>query len=85
MEHLIPTTGQSPVDATLGAVVRVTEWLNSAPLKSGDLLGKVVLVEFWTYTCINWLRELPYTRAWAAKYRNQGLVVVGVHTPEFSF
>jgi thiol-disulfide isomerase/thioredoxin len=47
--------------------------------------GKVVLVDFWTYTCINWLRTLPYVRAWAAQYKDQGLVVIGVHTPEFSF
>src|SRR6188768_2752165 len=50
-----------------------------------DLSGKVVLVNFWTYTCINWLRQLPYVRAWAGKYSGQGLVVIGVHTPEFSF
>jgi thiol-disulfide isomerase/thioredoxin len=60
-------------------------WLNSAPLGAADLRGKVVLVDFWTYTCINWLRTLPYVRAWAEKYRDQGLVVIGVHTPEFEF
>jgi len=62
-----------------------TEWLNSKPLTSEDLKGKVVLVEFWTYTCINWLRTLPYVRAWAEKYKDRGVVVIGVHTPEFSF
>src|ERR1700674_1405685 len=62
-----------------------TEWLNSPPLTPAGLRGKVVLVDFWTYTCINWLRTLPYVRAWAEKYRDQGLVVVGVHAPEFSF
>ena len=56
-----------------------------APLTAADLQGKVVLVDFWTYTCINWLRTLPYVRAWAARYKEQGLVVIGVHTPEFSF
>jgi len=61
------------------------EWLNSPPLSAGDLRGEVVLVEFWTYTCINWRRTLPYVRAWAEKYKSQGLVVIGVHTPEFSF
>jgi thiol-disulfide isomerase/thioredoxin len=61
------------------------EWLNSRPLTDAELRGKVVLVEFWTYTCVNWLRTLPYVRAWAAKYRDKGLVVIGVHTPEFSF
>ena len=62
-----------------------TLWLNSKPLTSADLRGKVVLVEFWTYTCINWRRQLPYVRAWAEKYKDQGLVVIGVHTPEFEF
>ncbi|HYJ37628.1 MAG TPA: thioredoxin family protein [Chitinophagaceae bacterium] len=62
-----------------------TEWLNSQPLNLADLRGKVVLVDFWTYTCINWRRTLPYVREWAKKYKDQGLVVIGVHTPEFSF
>jgi thiol-disulfide isomerase/thioredoxin len=62
-----------------------TGWLNSEPLTAADLGGKVVLVDFWTYTCINWLRTLGYVRAWAEKYADQGLVVVGVHTPEFPF
>jgi thiol-disulfide isomerase/thioredoxin len=60
-------------------------WLNSAPLAEADLSGKVVLVDFWTYTCINWLRTLAYVRAWAERYSDHGLVVVGVHTPEFPF
>jgi thiol-disulfide isomerase/thioredoxin len=60
-------------------------WLNSAPLGPAELRGKVVLVDFWTYTCINWLRTLPYVRAWGEKYKDQGLVVIGVHTPEFPF
>ncbi len=68
--------------ASLGGA---TAWLNSPPLTAKDLQGKVVLVDFWTYTCINWLRTLPYVRAWAAAYRERGLVVVGVHTPEFTF
>ena len=62
-----------------------TGWLNAEPLKLAGLRGKVVLIDFWTYTCINWRRTLPYIRAWAAKYKDQGLVVIGVHTPEFSF
>jgi thiol-disulfide isomerase/thioredoxin len=62
-----------------------TAWLNSPPLTAADLQGKVVLVDFWTYTCINWLRTVPYVRAWAARYKEAGLVVIGVHTPEFSF
>ena len=60
-------------------------WLNSARLSSKALRGKVVLVNFWTYSCINSLRELPYMKAWAAKYKDAGLVVIGVHSPEFGF
>ena len=60
-------------------------WLNSDPLTPEALRGRVVLVDFWTYTCINWLRTLPYVRAWAAKYGDAGLTVIGVHTPEFDF
>jgi len=62
-----------------------TGWLNSAPLSRKSLRGRVVLVNFWTYTCINSLRPLPYVKSWAAKYKDAGLVVIGVHTPEFSF
>jgi thiol-disulfide isomerase/thioredoxin len=70
---------------TFPSLSGATEWLNSAPLTPASLRGKVVLVNFWTYTCINWLRTLPYERAWAEKYKDQGLVVIGVHTPEFGF
>jgi thiol-disulfide isomerase/thioredoxin len=63
----------------------VDAWLNSEPLKMSSLRGKVVLVDFWTYTCGNCLNHLPYVQKWDAKYKNQGLVVVGVHTPEFAF
>src|SRR5918994_1523328 len=62
-----------------------TGWLNSEPLGPAGLRGHVVLVNFWTLTCINWLRQEPYVRAWSRAYRDDGLVVVGVHTPEFSF
>ena len=62
-----------------------TSWLNSPPLNRDQLKGKVVLVDFWTYSCINCLRSLPYLRAWDAKYRSSGLVIIGVHTPEFDF
>src|ERR1700735_2128428 len=62
-----------------------TEWLNSSPQTLNDLRGRVVLVQFWTYTCVNWRRTLPYIRAWDAKYRCLGLIVIGVHTPEFDF
>ena len=62
-----------------------TEWLNSEPLGPAELRGHVVLVNFWTWTCINWLRQEPYVRAWSQAYRDDGLIVIGVHTPEFSF
>jgi thiol-disulfide isomerase/thioredoxin len=62
-----------------------TEWLNSELLGPAELRGRVVVVNFWTFTCINWLRQEPYVRAWSQAYRNDGLVVIGVHTPEFSF
>src|SRR3954468_19944101 len=62
-----------------------TGWLNSEPLGSAELQGRVVLFNFWTLTCINWLRQEPYVRAWSQAYRDEGLVVIGVHTPEFSF
>ena len=62
-----------------------TEWLNSGPLTTGELRGRVVLVNFWTLTCINWLRQEPHVRAWSRAYREHGLLVIGVHTPEFSF
>jgi thiol-disulfide isomerase/thioredoxin len=62
-----------------------TGWLNSEPLGPAELRGHVVLVNFWTLTCINWLRQEPYVRAWSRGYRDDGLIVIGVHTPEFSF
>ena len=74
-----------PVEGELPSFDGATGWLNSPPLTPPGMRGKVVLVNFWTYTCINWLRQLPYVRAWAGKYAGQGLVVIGVHTPEFGF
>ena len=74
-----------PVEGRAGGFNGATTWLNSAPLTPQQLRGKVVLVDFWTYSCINCIRTVPYIRAWAAKYRERGLVVVGVHTPEFKF
>jgi thiol-disulfide isomerase/thioredoxin len=76
---------QRPVDGELASLGSATEWLNSPPLTAADLRGKVVLIDFGTYTCINWLRTLPHIRAWAEKYRDRGLVVIGVHAPEFAF
>src|SRR6186997_2829432 len=69
----------------LAALERADAWLNSPPLTASALRGKVVLVHFWTYTCINWLRTQAYLRGWADKYKDKGLVVIGVHTPEFRF
>jgi thiol-disulfide isomerase/thioredoxin len=74
-----------PVEGRLASFEGASGWLNSEPLTPESLLGKVVLVDFWTYTCINWLRTLAYVRAWADRYEEHGLVVVGVHTPEFPF
>jgi thiol-disulfide isomerase/thioredoxin len=74
-----------PVEGSLPSFDGATGWLNSEPLTPEGLRGRVVLVDFWTYTCVNWLRTLPYVRAWAAKYRDDGLTVIGVHTPEFGF
>ena len=74
-----------PIEGELPAFGGATGWLNSPPLTPAGLRGKVVLAGFWTYTCINWLRQLPYVRAWAGKYAGHGLAVIGVHTPEFAF
>jgi thiol-disulfide isomerase/thioredoxin len=74
-----------PSEGNLPGFDGATGWLNSGPLSPVELRGKVVLVDFWTYTCINWLRTLGYVRAWAEKYVEHGMVTVGVHTPEFPF
>lgn len=83
-----PTTSRSlqlPDEGALPSLDGATLWLNSQPLTAASLRGKVVLVDFSTYTCVNWLRTLPYVRAWAEKYKDQGLVVINVQTPEFEF
>jgi thiol-disulfide isomerase/thioredoxin len=80
-----PAATPLPVEGRLPGFDGATGWLNSQPLTAEDLAGRVVLVNFWTYTCINWLRTLAYVRAWAEKYRERGLLVLGVHTPEFQF
>jgi cytochrome c biogenesis protein CcdA/thiol-disulfide isomerase/thioredoxin len=74
-----------PIEGSFPSLDGAVEWLNSAPLTAEQLRGKVVLVDFWTYSCINCIRTVPYVRAWAEKYRDQGLVVIGVHAPEFAF
>jgi thiol-disulfide isomerase/thioredoxin len=78
-------TAQLAIEGELPRLDGAKEWINTPPLTAAGLRGKVVLVDFWTYTCINWRRTLPYVRAWAEKYKDHGLVIIGVHTPEFSF
>jgi cytochrome c biogenesis protein CcdA/thiol-disulfide isomerase/thioredoxin len=80
-----PAAQALPVEGSLPSLAGAVEWLNSPPLTPEQLKGKVVLVDFWTYSCINCLRSIPYVRAWADKYKDQGLVVIGVHAPEFAF
>src|SRR5947209_19401131 len=80
-----PAAVPLPIEGELPSLGGATAWLNSPPLSAADLRGKVLLIDFWTYTCINWLRTLPYIRVWAEKYKEHGVVVIGVHTPEFSF
>ena len=80
-----PAPNALPVEGSLPSLAGAVEWLNSPPLTPEQLKGKVVLVDFWTYSCINCLRSIPYVRAWADKYKDQGLVVIGVHAPEFAF
>ena len=80
-----PAAIHLPSEGELPSLSGATTWLNAPPLSAADLRGKVVLIDFWTYTCINWLRTLPYVRAWAEKYREHGVVTIGVHSPEFSF
>ena len=72
-------------EAPLRSLAGATGWINARALGADDLRGKVVVVQFWTYTCVNWLRTLPYVRAWAGKYEKQGVVFIGIHTPEFPF
>ena len=84
----LATGGEAPLLGSEGnspSFNGASGWLNSSPVTPADLSGKVVVVQFWTYTCVNWTRTLPYVRAWADKYGSDGLVVIGVHTPEFSF
>jgi thiol-disulfide isomerase/thioredoxin len=80
-----PAAVQLPIEGELPSLGGATGWLNSPALTAAGLRGKVVLIDVWTYTCSNWVRTLPYVRAWAEKYKNQGLVVIGVHAPEFEF
>jgi thiol-disulfide isomerase/thioredoxin len=81
----LTTAAKLPIEGELPDLGGANAWLNSEPLTPADLRGKVVVVQFCTYSCVNWLRTLPYVRAWSQKYRDHGLVVVGVHSPEFPF
>jgi thiol-disulfide isomerase/thioredoxin len=85
VQQTTPAAVRLPIAGELPSLGGATGWLNSPPLTASGLRGKVVLIDVWTYTCINWLRTLPYVRAWAEKYKDQGLVVIGVHSPEFEF
>jgi cytochrome c biogenesis protein CcdA/thiol-disulfide isomerase/thioredoxin len=85
MKRVAVETETLPVEGELPPLSGAIQWLNSPPLTAQDLRGKVVLIDFWTYSCINCLRALPYVQAWAKKYHDQGLVVIGVHAPEFAF
>src|SRR3981081_14574 len=78
-------TAAHPTRSALSELDTTSPWLNSEPLTADGLRGHVVLVDFWTYSCVNWLRTLPYVRAWAEAYRDRGFVVVGAHAPEFGF
>src|SRR5262249_262999 len=80
-----PVIVQLPSEGELPSLGGATGWLNSPPVKAAELRGNVVLIDFCTYTCINWLRSLPYVRAWSEKYQDKGVVVIGVHAPEFAF
>jgi thiol-disulfide isomerase/thioredoxin len=80
-----PAAQALPDQGIMPSLTGAVEWLNSPPLTAEGLKGKVVLIDFWTYSCINWRRTHPYVRAWAEKYKDQGLVVIGVHSPEFEF
>jgi thiol-disulfide isomerase/thioredoxin len=81
----MPMSATDPTESALGSLDRASVWLNSEPLTAEGLRGRAVAVDFWTYSCVNWLRTLPYVRAWAERYADRGLVVVGVHAPEFGF
>lgn len=85
MRQLRARAARLPDEGPIASFDGAIAWLNSEPLTPEALRGKVVAVDFWTFTCVNWLRTLPYVRAWAQKYRDTGLVVIGVHTPEFPF
>src|SRR5262245_62795581 len=85
MKPMMTSSVPLPIERDLPSFVGGGEWLNSPPLSPAGLRGKVVLVDIWNYSCINWIRQVPYVRAWSEKYKDRGLVVIGVHSPEFGF
>src|SRR5215216_4703553 len=85
VQQMTPAAVQLSIEGQLPSLGSATAWLNSQPLTAAGLRGNVVLIDFGTYSCINWQRTLPYVRAWAKKYKDRGLVVISVHTPEFAF
>ena len=85
MKPMMTSSIALPIEGKLPSFEIGREWINSSPLTPAGLRGKVVLVDIWNYSCINWIRQAPYVRAWAEKYKDRGLVVIGVHSPEFGF
>jgi thiol-disulfide isomerase/thioredoxin len=83
--QMVPHAARPPAEGMIPSLSAATAWINSPPISTQDLRGKVVLIDFWTYTCINWRRTVPYLRAWVERYGNSGLVLIGVHSPEFVF
>src|SRR5215470_3202201 len=85
MKPMMTSSVPLPIEGHAPSFEGGGEWINSPPLTPAALRGKVVLVDIWNYSCINWIRQVPYVRAWAEKYKDRGLVVIGVHSPEFDF
>ena len=85
MKPMMTSSIPLPIEGKMPSLGIGGEWLNSPPLSPADLSGKVVLVDIWNYSCINWIRQLPWVRAWAERYKDRGLIVIGVHSPEFGF
>jgi len=83
--QMVPHAARPPAEGMIPSLSAATAWINSPPISTQELRGKVVLIDFWTYTCINWRRTVPYLRSWVERYGNSGLVLIGVHSPEFVF
>src|SRR5262245_26143069 len=83
--HMVTPPARPEPEAMIPSLSTATTWLNSPPIGAEGLRGKVVLIDFWTYTCINWRRTVPHLRAWVQRYGGSGLLLIGVHSPEFAF